>query len=78
MRGHLLKAVEGLLGDDVRSEQLHELGAGVGVMRGAVRVEHVAHNQHCSTRHSLLPLKCMAGTFIGAFLASSWDLRWST
>lgn len=44
---NLLKAVEGLLSTDIWGEQLHELGAGVGLVGGAVRVEHVAHDQHC-------------------------------
>lgn len=56
-RADLLEAVQWLLSDDVRREQLHELGTGVGGMGSAIGVEHIADNQHCSTRQHITTTK---------------------
>lgn len=42
----LLESEEGLLGQDVRGDEIGDLAAGVGVVRGAVGVENLAEHQH--------------------------------
>ena len=46
---HLLKAIHGLLSHNVGRQELHQLSACVGGVRGAVGIQHVAHDQHCRT-----------------------------
>ena len=43
---HLLEAVEAFLLDDVRGEQLAQRSAGVGLVRAAVRIHDLAHDEH--------------------------------